>query len=179
MRGRNPIDFGTLLLLLSFLTACARVPPGTPAPQRAAIPKPPPEVVAGPEVEAVKPRPELPAPPAVPTRKPAPPPSPPAVLALLEEADAAGGAGQWDASAATLERAIRIQPRNPMLWHRLAKTRLQQGQFQAAEDLAKKSNVFAGGDQELVKQNWLLIAAARRQKGDREGAQDAEAKAGR
>lgn len=167
----------TLLLLLP---ACARMMP-TPPPSdtRVAKPKPAPAVTVEPAVPSPAPQAELPDTAVVPPKKPAPPPSPPAVLALMDEAEAAGKAGQWDTSAATLERAIRINPRNPTLWHQLAKTRLQQGQFQSAEDLAKKSNVFAAGDRLLVKQNWRLIAEARRQKGDTEGAKDAEAKANR
>lgn len=106
------------------------------------------------------------------------PASPPAVLALMQEAEASRNAGQLDNAAATLERAIRIQPRNPLLWHQLANLRLQQHQPGMAEDLAKKSNVLGKGDRALSQKNWALIAEARRQKGDVEGAAEADAKAG-
>lgn len=168
-----------VLILLAMISGCARMMPSSPPAARTETPKPMPQAKTALGVPTQTPPSGPPAPRAVVPTKPAPPPSPPAVLALMEEAETAASAGQWDTSAATLERAIRIQPRNPALWHRLAKVRLEQGQFQSAEDLAKKSNVFASGDQDLVKQNWLLIAQARRQKGDADGAKDAEAKAGR
>jgi predicted Zn-dependent protease len=107
------------------------------------------------------------------------PPSPPAVLALVNEAEIDRNAGRLDAAAATLERAIRIQPRNPRLWKQLAELRLEQHQPGLAEDLAKKSNLLAAGNPSLLQENWLLIAKARRLKGDEKGALAAESKASR
>lgn len=104
---------------------------------------------------------------------------PPAVLALLQEAEASSAGGQLDNAAAILERAIRIQPRNPLPWQQLAEVRLRQHQPVLAEDLAKKSNVLAKGNATLTRKNWSIIAEARRQKGDPQGAADADAKAGR
>ncbi len=116
--------------------------------------------------------------PTVKTVSPAATPSdPPAVLALLREADASSAGGRLDNSAATLERAIRIQPRNALLWQKLAEVRLQQHQPGLAEDLAKKSNVYAKDNKALSSKNWSIIAAARREKGDAQGAGEADAKA--
>ena len=103
----------------------------------------------------------------------------PAVLALMQEADASTASGRLDNAAATLERAIRIQPRNAQLWHKLAVVRLQQHQPGLAEDLAKKSNILAKDNKSLVRKNWSIIADARRQKGDGPGASEADAKAKR
>ena len=103
----------------------------------------------------------------------------PAVLALMKEADASSASGRLDNAAATLERAIRIQPRNAQLWHKLAGVRLQQHQPGLAEDLAKKSNILAKDNKSLVRKNWSIIADARRQKGDGPGASEADAKAKR
>lgn len=105
--------------------------------------------------------------------------TPPAVLALMREAEASRSGGQLDNAAATLERAIRIQPRSSALWQQLASVRLEQHQPGLAEDLAKKSNVLAQGNRDLIRKNWAIIAAARRQKGDAQGAAEADAKAGR
>lgn len=99
-----------------------------------------------------------------------------AVLALLQEADASSASGHLDNSAASLERALRIQPRNALLWQKLAKIRLQQHQPGLAEDLAKKSNLLAK-DKALTGKNWSIIADARREKGDEQGASEADAKA--
>jgi predicted Zn-dependent protease len=108
-----------------------------------------------------------------------PPSDSPAVLALMQEANDNSASGQLDNAAATLERAIRIQPRNALLWQKLAEVRLKQNQPGLAEDLAKKSNVLAKDNKSLVGKNWSIIADARRQKGDAEGASDADSKAKR
>jgi predicted Zn-dependent protease len=104
--------------------------------------------------------------------------SSPAVLALLSEAESNRKAGELDNAASALERGIRIQPRNPLLWHELAVIRLQQHQPGLAEDLAKKSNQLARGSQPLTQRNWAIIAQARRAKGDLAGAEQAERNAG-
>lgn len=111
----------------------------------------------------------------VPERTPAP--SSAAVVALVERADSQYKAQDLDAAAASLERALRIEPRNPQLWHRLAAVRLDQGQFDQAIQLAAKSNSLAGGSRSLQARNWQLIATARRAKGDLAGAQSADQKA--
>lgn len=105
-------------------------------------------------------------------------PAPPAVLALMNAAQASLASGELDNAAASLERAIRLQPRNPQLWHTLAEVRLKQQQPGLAEDLAKKSNLHAQGRTALIRANWAIIAEARRQKGDAEGAAEAQHKAG-
>lgn len=103
----------------------------------------------------------------------------PAVIALLDRADQQYQARDLDAAAASLERALRIEPRNPGLWHRLAAVRLEQGQYGQAAQMAGKSNSLAGGDTRLQARNWRLIAAARRAQGDAQGARAAEDRAGR
>ncbi|MFZ4703943.1 MAG: tetratricopeptide repeat protein, partial [Candidatus Methylumidiphilus sp.] len=106
-----------------------------------------------------------------------PPTEPPAVLALLQEADVSTASGRLDNAAASLERGIRIQPRNALLWQKLAEVRLQQNQPGLAEDLAKKSNLLAKDNKNVTRKNWSIIAEARRQKGDAPGASEADAKA--
>ncbi|MEZ4601661.1 MAG: tetratricopeptide repeat protein [Syntrophotaleaceae bacterium] len=107
---------------------------------------------------------------------PAPPPPASqntAVLALLNKARAQAGAEQWDPAAANLERALRIEPRNPVLWQELAKTRLGQGQYGQAENLAAKSNALAGANRSLQAENWRIIGQARSRRGDLRGSQAA------
>lgn len=102
----------------------------------------------------------------------------PAVIALQGDAQASMASGDYDNAAVSLERAIRIQPGNPQIWHDLAEVRLKQQQPGLAEDLAKKSNLHARGNADLIRANWTLIAEARRMKGDVEGEADALKKAG-
>lgn len=83
-----------------------------------------------------------------------------AVVALLETAREQAANGQDEQAAANLERALRIEPKNPWLWHRLGVLRLQQGNYQAAIDLANKSNALATGNRRLMAGNWELLARA-------------------
>jgi predicted Zn-dependent protease len=84
------------------------------------------------------------------------------VKALLRQADAQRAAGDLVSAAATLERGVRIEPRNPYLWNRLARIRLEQGQFSQAESLAAKSNLLAGDLPALLGDNRRIIGEARR-----------------
>jgi predicted Zn-dependent protease len=102
---------------------------------------------------------------------------PPAVVALLQHAEQQANAGDLESAAASLERAIRIDPRNPVLWHHLATVRLSQGEPAQAEQLASKSNSLAAGNYAQQARNWLLIAQARRQQNDSTGAAAAERRA--
>lgn len=85
-----------------------------------------------------------------------------AVATLLARAQIKQGQARWEQAAELLERALRIEPRNAQLWHRLAKIRLQQGRYGMAESLAQKSNALAKDDETLKRLNAELIAAARR-----------------
>src|SRR2546425_3648447 len=110
---------------------------------------------------------------------PAPAPAPPlraenvAIAGLMDTARADAAAGRLANAAATLERALRIEPRNPRLWQELARVRLKQGQYAQAESVAARSNSWAGSDNALRAENWRLIAEAREARGDAEGARQA------
>ncbi len=81
--------------------------------------------------------------------------------------------GNLDGAVASLERALRIEPRNAYLWNRLAHLRLDQGQGSRAAELAAKSRSLAGADTRLKADNWKLIAKVRSQAGDIQGARRA------
>jgi len=93
---------------------------------------------------------------------------------LVALADQAQGRGDYGQAAASLERALRIEPRNAYLWNRLARLRFAQGQYGEAGDLAAKSNALAGSDRALKRDNWKMVAEARRAAGDIPGARAAE-----
>ena len=101
----------------------------------------------------------------------------PAVVSLLNIASAQSLAGDHARAAATLERAIAIEPNNPWLWHQLAATRLREGRLEQAASLAAKSNSLAAADRNLQANNWKLIAAVRRYLGDTGAAAAAESRA--
>jgi tetratricopeptide (TPR) repeat protein len=96
-----------------------------------------------------------------------------AVAGLVETARADAASGNLAGAAASVERALRIEPRNPRLWHELARVRLKQGQYAQAENIAARSISLAGDDRALRAENWRLIAESRRARGDTEGAQKA------
>ncbi len=97
----------------------------------------------------------------------------PAVIALLNKANKQARAGHLDQSAASLERALRIEPENAWLWHRLALVRLFQRRHEEAVSLAAKSNTRAEGNRRLQADNWRLIAQAREAMGQQAGARSA------
>lgn len=85
----------------------------------------------------------------------------PAVMALTKRADEEMRANDLVAAAATLERALRIEPNNAGLWSRLAEVRLRQGDKAQAEQLALKSSGLAAGNAALKARNDQIIARAR------------------
>ena len=101
----------------------------------------------------------------------------PAVVALLNNANEQVSEGQHAQAAASLERALKIDPKNAWLWHRLARTRLDLGELEQAQSLAARSNSYAEHDRRLLAENWLLIAQARRLAGDAAGAKAAQLRA--
>ena len=83
-----------------------------------------------------------------------------AVLALVGKAQQKFHQGNKKSAAASIERALRIEPRNAKLWQQLAVIRLQQKKYRQAEQLAKKSNHFTKKNRYLQIQNWDIIARA-------------------
>ena len=117
--------------------------------------------------------------PGAPVPVPAPLPEPAArtenlaIAGLLDGARVDAAAGRLANAAASLERALRIEPRNPRLWQELARVRMKQGDYAQAESTAARSNSWAGSDNALRAENWRLIAHAREARGDAEGAKGA------
>src|SRR5258706_14519237 len=109
----------------------------------------------------------------------APLPAPPAhtenlaIAGLLIGARTDAAAGRLVNAAASLERALRIEPRNPRLWQELARVRLKQGDYAQAAGTAARTKSSAGSDNALRADNWRLIAHAREARGDAEGAKGA------
>lgn len=100
-----------------------------------------------------------------------------AVLALYQQAQQARNAGKLDTAGGTLQRALRLDPRNAFLWNAMASLHLQQQQPDQAEGEASKSNSLAGGNPYLETSNWHLISAARQAQGNAAGALQAQAQA--
>jgi predicted Zn-dependent protease len=160
-----------LLVVVALLQACS-----TPLPPR---PSPPPVIEQGSSAPVQQPLPTAPSYPQSQTRTPSQTATsqPPAVVALLGQAETQANGGDLAAAAASLERALRIDPRNPVIWYHLATVRLEQGEPAQAEQLAVKSTSLAGGNPLQQARNWRLIAQARRAQGNPDGAVAAERRA--
>jgi tetratricopeptide (TPR) repeat protein len=100
-----------------------------------------------------------------------------AVLALVDQAHAEAADHRLQSAIGTLERALRIEPRNPFLLRELARQHLAQGDYDQAESLAARSNSWAGANRPLRAANWRLIRDARLARADAAGAQEAEDRA--
>jgi len=93
----------------------------------------------------------------------------PAVVSLLNRANRDQRNGDSARAAANIERALKIEPDNAWLWHRLALARFAQGQVGQAAALAAKSNTLVAanpGNRALMAKNWLLIARVHTQRGE-------------
>lgn len=85
-------------------------------------------------------------------------PMSPVVKRLVATAGDQRRVGNWAGAASSLERALRIEPRNGRLWSRLAQIRYDQKAWKKAIQLAAKSNTLSGGNTNLLRQNWVLMA---------------------
>lgn len=101
----------------------------------------------------------------------------PAVVALLTDADRSVKRGDLNNAVVVTERALGIDARNPTITYKLAQLRLKQGKAPQAEELANKAALLAGGDLELKRKSWMLIAESRNVQHNIQGAREAKAKA--
>ncbi|MCK7578423.1 MAG: tetratricopeptide repeat protein [Chromatiales bacterium] len=122
-------------------------------------------------------RPVTPAP-ALPPSNFAAPSLPPAAAKLAGQAEQQRQAGDFAGAAASLERSLRIAPREAYLWNRLARVRLEQGQAAQAGNLASRANDLAGNKEDIKRDNWRIIAESKRRSGDLAAASEAEQRAG-
>lgn len=98
----------------------------------------------------------------------------PAVLSLIKKARINAINGELDKAILRLERAIRIEPSNPTVWHYMAKLFLQQENYKQAAGYAAKSSSLARDNKKLIIDNWRIIAHARFRLGNKKGAQEAQ-----
>jgi len=89
---------------------------------------------------------------------------------LLIASETQSRAGDLDSAANSLERALRLETRNALLWSRLAGIRYQQENWQQAVQLAAKSNTLSAQNKSLRRQNWNMIANSYDAMGDEESA---------
>jgi len=101
----------------------------------------------------------------------------PAVKQLMAQADDAEKAGKLDQAGAYIERALRIQPRDPQLLQHMAEIQLQKEDWQQALNFAVRSYDIGPRVGEICSRNWRTISVAREHLNDAGGASDAARRA--
>ena len=71
-------------------------------------------------------------------------------------------AGRLADSEILLERALRIEPRNPYYWHSLAEVKYRKGQYRETVQLCLKADSLAARYPQLVARNKELMAQAKK-----------------
>jgi tetratricopeptide (TPR) repeat protein len=178
MRAMPTRTLPCILIATLSLTACTltRPAPFAPPPQGATPPS-----------GSAQPQPGVPAPgsgevvPAPAERPPAPPPRQfrlgAASAALVTQAHAQAASGDYGQAAATLERAQRIEPDNPLLWIELGRVRLAENNAAQADAMGRKALALAVGDPSAQAGAWHLIAESLKARGRNGEAAEAEQKA--
>jgi hypothetical protein len=82
--------------------------------------------------------------------------------ALVARAHAEANGGDYGQAAATIERALRIEPDNPLLWIELGRVRLAANDPAQADAMGHKALALATGDLAAQSSAWHLVADALR-----------------
>ncbi len=117
--------------------------------------------VASPEPPPLSPQPSIP--------PPARPPQParvnhlsPATRSLVTQARAQLARGDLPGASSTLDRAVRIEPNNPLLWIEMGRLRLAENDPHQAEGCGRKALALASGDRVAQAQAGRVLADALR-----------------
>ena len=170
-----------LLSAAALLTACS-IPrpfePTHPTTVPRTAPQPPPRGAAGSNVPVTN---------APPQGTELPPPGPPSRIreytlspaskALVAQAEAQQAGGDLAAASASVERALRIEPGNPLLWLEMSKLRQAEANYPQAESMARKALANASGDAKVQAAAWHAIADSLKTRGRNQEARDAEVRA--
>jgi tetratricopeptide (TPR) repeat protein len=162
--------FLAVATLAALLTACGGMP---------TAPESQPRPAQGPGSSQTQSRPP---PEEAPSEQPSRPPPKqfhlgPAALSLVSQAHKQSQSGDLGAAATTLERALRIEPNNPLLWIELGDVRLSENDGDQADNMGRKALALATGDAQAQSSAWHLIAESLRLRHRNEEAAEADQKA--
>jgi tetratricopeptide (TPR) repeat protein len=101
----------------------------------------------------------------------------PAASALVGEARTQEQSRNFGLAAQTLERALSIEPRNPLVWIALGRENILAGNAAQAYGMGRKALYLANGDPRTQARAWRLIAASLREQGRNSEAYTAEERA--
>jgi tetratricopeptide (TPR) repeat protein len=134
-----------------------------------------------PASSSAPPSPQSAPPPPSPYQPPAHPQQParenhlsPATHSLVTQARNQVAHGDLPAASSTLDRALRIEPNNPLLWIELGRLRLAENDAHQAEGCARKALALASGDRATQAQSGRLLADALRTQSRNQEARDVE-----
>ena len=97
-----------------------------------------------------------------------------ATRSLVAQARTQVARGDLPAATSTLDRALRIEPSNPLLWIELGRLRLAESDAHQAEGCGRKALALASGDRLAQAQAGRLLADALRAQGRNQEAREVE-----
>ncbi|HKQ82412.1 MAG TPA: tetratricopeptide repeat protein [Steroidobacteraceae bacterium] len=99
-----------------------------------------------------------------------------AAKSLVAQAQNQLAARNYPVASASIERALRIEPENPLLWLELAKVRQAEGNYSQAENLARRALSRSTQAPKAQAAAWSVIAESYRARGRNTEARQAQAK---
>jgi predicted Zn-dependent protease len=97
-----------------------------------------------------------------------------ATNSLVTQAHTQIAHGDLPAASSTLDRAVRIEPYNPLLWIEMGRLRLAENDAHQAEGCGRKALALASGDRAAQSQAGRLLADALRAQRRNQEARDVE-----
>jgi tetratricopeptide (TPR) repeat protein len=176
------------LVILLVLSGCSLTPfkTGTPSPSKPAASRPDrsgsgPVLTAPTDIQRPAPEDaiEPPAPAQIPKERPrtAPAALSPASRALVGQAQAQRRKGDLPGATVSLERALRIEPSNPLLWIEMGRLRMDQRNYPQAENMARKALSMSIGDDRTQAAAWQLVGDSQKARGNNVASESAYGKA--
>jgi hypothetical protein len=145
-----------VLIAAALLAGCHA---GEPRPDSSNSPHLPVPVPATPGLIVPSPAPPPPTPPQPPPRENH---LSPATRALVTQSHSLTGHGDLDGASSALDRAVRIEPNNPLVWIEVGRLRLAENDAHQAESCARKALALASGDRATQAQAGRVLADALR-----------------
>lgn len=162
-----------LAMFAAALCACTATPPYSPPPPPQTVPPAPAQRTPA-ETQPIMPPPPVEEAPAPIVREPV---LSPASRALVAQAQSQLASKNFAVAASSIERALRIDPDNPLLWIELGKVRQAEGNFVQAENMGRKAVSMATNAPRAQSAAWALIADSYRARGRNSEAREAQMRA--
>ena len=97
----------------------------------------------------------------------------PASQALVNQARTQRRKGDLAGATVALERALRIEPSNPLLWIEMGWLRMDQQNYAQAENMGRKALSMSVGDDSTQSSAWRLVGESLKARGKNPQAQEA------